>query len=101
MQNEVELLDKIMEEQDVGKKELLFAQMAQYINYLLLNDFDKLVNILYRIDVDEEKLKQVLKEEPQQDASQIIVRLLIERQQQKNRFRRNTDSGPIAEEEKW
>ena len=77
-------------------------QLISHINHLLLNDFNRLVHILYRVDVSEKKLKELLHASPQTDAAIIIAGLLIERQQQKIKtkesFRRNDN---ISEEEKW
>ena len=58
-------------------------RLAIYINDLIINDFQKLVNILYRIDVDEKKLKSILNTEPGRDAADIITGLIIERELQK------------------
>ena len=77
-------------------------QLIIHINDLLLNDFQKLIHILYRVDVNENKLRKLLQLNPQTYAAVIIADLLIERQQQKIKtkesFRRNDD---IPDEEKW
>ncbi len=57
--------------------------LALQMNELIKNNFHLLVQFLYRIDVNETKLKQVLKENPNEDAGKMIARLIIERQQQK------------------
>jgi hypothetical protein len=46
------------------------------------------VTLLYRIDVDENKLKKILKEQAGTDAAQIIAQLIIEREQQKAETRK-------------
>lgn len=73
-----------------------------YINHLLIHDFNSLVQILYRVDVSEKKLKELLQQNPQTDAAVIIADLLIERQEQKIKtresFRQDND---IPGEEKW
>ena len=73
-----------------------------YINHLLLHDFNSLVQILYRVDVSEKKLKELLQQNQQTDAAVIIADLLIERQEQKLKtresFRQDND---ISGEEKW
>jgi hypothetical protein len=78
------------------------ADVIQYINYLLVHDFNKLIQILYRVDVNEQKLKELLQANAQTDAAIIIADLLIERQEEKLKtkeaFRSNND---IAEEDKW
>ncbi|MEO6548954.1 MAG: hypothetical protein ABIN94_13185 [Ferruginibacter sp.] len=81
----------------------LQAQLAIYINRLIQTDFQKLIMLLYRIDVSEPKLKKVLSQQPQEDAGEIIALLIIERQLQKiktrQQFRRQDDG--FNEEEKW
>lgn len=64
-------------------KEELYKKLTFYINHLIQNDFQKLIFILYKIDVDEGKLKRILKEEAGKDAAEIIARLIIEREIQK------------------
>jgi hypothetical protein len=77
-------------------------QLADKINELINSDFQKLVSILYRMDVSESKLKLVLKENANIDAGIIIADLMIERQLQKNQsrqqYKRNED---INDDEKW
>lgn len=76
--------------------------LAEAVNYLLNHNFEKLVSILYRIDVNETKLKTVLKENPGEDAGKIIADLIIERQLQKIKSRKETNSNNnIPEDEKW
>ncbi|HLG38949.1 MAG TPA: hypothetical protein VI461_04735, partial [Chitinophagaceae bacterium] len=55
--------------------ERLKEKLSQHINYLIVNDFQKLVSILYRIDVSEAKLKYLLKENAETDAALIIAEL--------------------------
>lgn len=87
--------------QTISEQELETA-LSYQINHLIRHDFNRLVTILYRVDVSEQKLKQLLKDNPDTDAGLIIARMMIERQKQKIRtreeFRKKTgDSG----EEKW
>jgi hypothetical protein len=76
--------------------------LAGFINFLLLNNFNRLLEILYRVDIDEEKLKQLLRENPHTDAAHIITDLIILRQkekiQTKKDFKQDVD---IDEDEKW
>ena len=76
--------------------------LAATVNRLLNDHFEKLVSILYRIDVSEEKLKTVLKENPGTDAGNIIADLIIKRQLQKIKSREETKSkNDIPDDEKW
>lgn len=61
-------------------------QLVKVINELIHNDFNKLLTILYRIDVDENKLKFALLESTM-PAAETISDLIIQRQLQKIKFR--------------
>jgi hypothetical protein len=80
--------------------DLLREKLSDHINYLIQHDFQKLVFILYRIDVSEAKLKYLLKENTDKDASPIIADLIIERQLQKIKSRQEhrRDSTSSADE---
>ena len=81
----------------------IYAQLSAYINTLIKNDFDKLITYLYRIDVNEQKLKTLLLENPGEDAGNIIATLIIERQEQKIKTRKQFSQrdNNFDEEEKW
>lgn len=87
---------------EISKEELLH-QLEGYINHLIVRDFNQLVSILYRLDVSENKLKQMLNDNNNEDAGKIIAALIIERQLQKiksrRQFKRRDDT--IDENEKW
>lgn len=93
---ELELPEKIPFEEI--KKEL-----SSIINNLIQSDFQRLVFLLYRIDVNETKLKELLKEHPEENAGNIITELIIERQQQKIKSRQqfNQQDENISDDEKW
>lgn len=81
----------------------IHARLSDYINTLIKNDFDKLIAYLYRIDVNEQKLKSLLQQNPGEDAGNIIATLIIERQQQKIKSRQQfgKTGNNFNEEEKW
>src|SRR5690348_15301677 len=84
------------------RKSELRQQLIDYINDLLLHDFNRLVQLLYRIDVSEKKLKEVLKENQQTDAAVIITDLIIKRQEEKIKAKQSFKSDSnISEEDKW
>ena len=56
-------------------------ELEQHIAHLIVNDFEKLTWILYRIDVDEELLKQEIAKHQEPEAK-TITRLLLARCQQ-------------------
>jgi hypothetical protein len=82
----------------------LRSAIADYINPLITGNFNKLISILYRLDISESKLKQLLSDNPGEDAGVIIAGLIIERQVQKIWSRqafRSQGENSIDEEEKW
>ena len=70
----------------------LHKLLAEYINDLIKNDFEKLISYLYRIDVNEAKLKSLLLQQQQEDTGNIIATLIIERQVQKIKNRQHSDN---------
>ena len=77
--------------------------IAEKINDLIVHDFQKLILILYRLDINEEKLKNWLKGNPHSDAGIIIADLIIERELQKIKSREKfkQQRNEIDDEEKW
>ena len=101
-QNIDHLLLQMNQQLSTLEKLKLREQLIFYINHLVLNDFNKLVQILYSVDVSEQKLKTLLQEKPQTDAAELIADLLIERQQQKIATKKSSKpNNDIAEDEKW
>ena len=83
-------------------KENLKKELAVYINELLLHNFDKLVQLLYRVDVPEKLLKKVLSENKQRDAGELIAELLIKRQEEKIAMRQSfPPAKDIADDDRW
>jgi len=83
--------------------EIMKEKHSAYINNLIETDFEKLVSILYRIDVNEYKLKNMLLENNGEDASKIIADLIIERQMQKIKSRQQYSKRDdnMSDDEKW
>ena len=76
--------------------------LAAHINHLINHDFEKLVYYLYRIDVDENRMKKLLEEEEGENAAGLIAGLIIERQLQKIKSRQQIkNDGPVPDDEKW
>ena len=79
------------------------SSLAAHIIGLINTDFNQLVFLLYRIDVSENKLKYLLSQQEGQDSGQLIADLIIERQMQKIRSRKESrQNDPDAGgEERW
>jgi uncharacterized protein YwgA len=80
----------------------LKQKLSIHINHLINHDFEKLVFYLYRIDVNESKMKHLLDQREGENASKLIADLVIERQLQKIESRKKTAANEnIPDEEKW
>lgn len=79
------------------------GELISLINELINNDFHSLIQLLYRIDVNEKKIRFYLEENTHKDAAIVITDLIIERQWQKIEIRKKFTRQNNAEdgEEKW
>lgn len=83
--------------EQLNKTELIDA-----INWLIVHDFEKLVFILYRIDVSEAKIKVLLNKDNTNFAAPVIADAILERLEEKKASREKYKQDPSAsEEEKW
>jgi hypothetical protein len=82
--------------------EQLEELLAQRLEELISHNFQQFVLLLYKIDVAENKVREVLESDITPDAYRKIAALLIQRQQQKI-ISRKEFTKPIDddEEEKW
>ncbi len=64
-----------------------FAEFRKFIvkkiNDWILNDFEHLLYLLYRIDVHEDKVRTLMQQHKGENAAEIIADLIIDRQRQK------------------
>ena len=76
--------------------------LSEKINHLINSNFSQLVTILYRLDISEHKLKELLALSSDIPAGNVIAAMIIERQLQKiesrKQFQPDTD---IDGEERW
>jgi hypothetical protein len=108
MNNDREIINRIRQDMAIELPENILMNdviilLAAYINDLIQTDFNKLVTILYRLDVSESKLRNLLDKNSGKDAAYIIADLIVERQLQKIKSRqqfRQRDND-IDENEKW
>lgn len=110
MKNDEDLQEAVTEFQKLSLlpsvQLITYQQLKQYlinhINQLLKNDLAALVQLLYRMDIAEEKLRYYLQQNNAEMASDIIAALMIERQLQKIESRRLfSKKHYIPDEEKW
>jgi len=77
--------------------------LAEKLNGMIRDDFNGLVQLLYRIDVEEPRLRYLLQEHKEEDAGRIIARLIIDRLIKKIETRRQyaAKNKDIPDEERW
>ena len=86
---------------DISFQELQ-EKLAAHINHLINHDFEKLVSLLYRVDVNENKLRNILDSKEGENAPVLITQLIIERQLQKIKTRKDSkNNDDIPDDEKW
>ncbi len=77
-------------------------ELSAWVNDMIERDFSGLLNLLYRLDINENKLRKLLEDIPTEDAGRIIAALIIERQLQKKKSKEMfKQEGEIPEDEKW
>ena len=80
----------------------LLQELEDHIDWMIANRSDALVQVLYRMDIDETRLRTLLSNPGEAPAARIMAQLLLERQLQKlhtrQQFRRDDN---IPEEDKW
>jgi hypothetical protein len=87
---------------DTVSYELLEELLAQRLETLISHHFQQFVFLLYRIDVPENQIRDILDSDAGAGAYRKIAALLIERQLQKIKSRETFKTDPPEdEEEKW
>lgn len=85
-----------------NNKQQLVEALAEGINHLIHTDFARLINMLYRIDISEQTLKETLETQADQDAGVLIAGLIIDRQLQKLQMRAQfKPQQNIPDDDKW
>lgn len=61
----------------------LRQQLTQIVSYLIDEDFERLLNAMYRIDINEDKFKVALTLDPPSKIAPAIAQLIIDRELEK------------------
>lgn len=81
---------------------LKHPDLVNYIQELIDRDMPALLQLLYRLDIDEDKLKTYLANSSLADGAAIISKLIIDKLQYLKEIRaKNTGEQDIPETEKW
>lgn len=82
--------------------EQFYMLLVQHIAYLIGNHFEQLIFLLYRIDVKEDDIKQLLQLHAINEAPSLIANAIIKRQYEKLCNKKAaTNFNGISKEEKW
>ena len=104
-ENQLSVSEKIKATSDLivdNPSEEIRNQLISYINELINVDFNSLVQLLYRIDVNEKELKHLLQNSPFVDAAPLIADLIISRQLQKIQTKKNfTNKEKPGDDDSW
>ncbi len=79
IENDIDIFSINDSEKHKAVKRMLVSKISDLIDH----EFDRFVNILYRIDVNESKVKKIIAEEPLDKAVEMIADLIIRRQLEK------------------
>lgn len=102
MSDDMIIKEQIEKEAGIVLQQNWQATFYEYINQLINTDFEKLVFLLYRIDVSEQKIKALLSNTTSSNAGELIAQAIIERLEEKKASRaKYKQEGEISEEEKW
>ncbi len=84
-------------------EQLKRPELINAINDLIIKDFEKLVFVLYRIDVNEAKIKSLLATKSSTNAAELIADAIIERLHQKKVAKEiyKHQQQTASSEEKW
>ena len=92
---EISELDSLVPMGDFETLEEFKAYLTDRLAFLLDNKYDKLINILYRIDVPEDKLSKLFAEQNRDYIPAALADLIIERSLQKVRIRQKYKNGGL------
>ena len=80
---------------DVGSLDEFKKYLQEKLKFLLEEKFDTLVNILYRIDINEKKLSELFSGKNRGSIPGVLADLIIERQLQKIHLRKLYNEGKL------
>lgn len=69
--------------EQIKDEEALLQLIALYIQELIDNDFEKLLHLLYRIDIPDYKVKKAVEKSSLGNAPIVIANLILEREKEK------------------
>lgn len=71
----------------------LESRLTQVVQYLLDKDFQRLINIMYRIDLSESRFKEILANEEPDRIANSLAKQILARELQKAKLRKKYSGG--------
>ena len=68
---------------DENNEEQLISHLIKVVKYLLDHDFERLLNIMYRIDLPENRVKNVLSTSSPQNLARELLVMILDREKSK------------------
>jgi hypothetical protein len=84
---------------DEKSKEKIREELIHLVNELINKDFHALIQLLYRIDVNEKKISLYLNENSDKDSASVLADLIIERQIEKRESRKKFNQKNYEDDE--
>lgn len=92
---EISESDSLVPSGDFRTLEEFKSYLIEKLAFLMDNKYDALINILYRIDVPEDKLSKLFAKQNREYIPAALADLIIERSLQKVRFRQKYKKGDL------
>jgi hypothetical protein len=83
------------EKQNALDHGMLKQRLEEVISFMLENEFEKLCNAMYRLDVSERLFNRAINETPKEAIPSVLAELVIEREMQKVKTRRLYKDGKL------
>lgn len=75
----------------------LISIMAERIRELLAGDLEALMSMMYRLDIDESKIKLAFSKDSVEDPAVSLAKIIIERQQRRMDTKRKYQQPPLSD----
>ncbi len=98
LQNNLEVKETLLS--NIENENDLLEKLTIYIQELIDTDFQYFLWVLYKIDVDEKKVRETIKKDPQ-NSSKLIAQLIIDRVNEKIITREKYKEEDDREEGDW
>lgn len=79
----LEIIQKNFDLKTETSEENILQALTQVIQYYLDNNFERLIQIMYRLDISESKFREVMAQATPQTIAENIAKLVLKREEEK------------------